>query len=72
MHASHALSAKLFWSGTAKNGVGDAPASLGQQLEHPKAVADTGKAAKGISHMTSEASIMSVESDDDVNDLTGK
>ena len=41
-------------------------------LNNPKAVADTGKAAKGISHMTSEASIMSVESDDDVNDLTGK
>ena len=47
----------------------EAPAILGRQPGHPEAVA---KPAKVLPHMTSEASIMSVESDDDVNDLTGK
>ena len=56
----------------AKDKSTEAPASLGQQPGHPKAVADTAKPAKVLPHMTSEASVMSLESDDDVNDLTGK
>ena len=50
----------------------EAPASHAQQLGHSQAAADTTKAAKGIPHMMSEASVMSAESDDDANDLTGK
>ena len=46
-----------------------------QQRQHVKAAAspaNTARAASQLPHMKSEASIMSVESDDDVNDLTGK
>ena len=62
----------LWCSGMAKVEARDASARLGQQPGHPKAITNTAKAAKVMSHMTSEASVMSVESDDDVNDLTGK
>ena len=50
----------------------EAHASHAQQLRPSQAPADTAKAAKAIPHMMSEASIMSAESDDDANDLTGK
>lgn len=63
----------LLWdSGRARDAPVEASASVTQQLAHPKAAADKAKAARSIPHVTSEASVMSVESDDDVNDLTGE
>ena len=69
----YTVNAALLWdSGRARDTAKEASASAAQQLVHPKVAADTAKAAKAIPHMTSEASVMSIESDDDVNDLTGK
>ena len=63
-------------SGTAKGTHAEAPASVKQQPQKSKASSATAKAsqpqAKALPSVLSETSVMSAESDDDPNDLTGK
>lgn len=60
------------FSGVAKETASEAASSVTQPLQESKTAAATAKAVKALPPVLSEASVMSVESDDDVNDLTGK